>query len=206
MSTRHCEQSEAIPWREIASSSYRPPRNDELHLEVCVRSEIYAVLHQLDAALAGVFWVITGSVGLALQGVPLEPNDVDIQTDDDGAYEAARRLAAHVTQPVTRVERSWGRSLMGKLDIDGLQVEIIGDIQTRRDDGWEPPPDLASLARTVEADGMRLRVLPLAYEAAAYRRMGRLEKAALIQRYADKEQTQSGHSAGAGGLSTPPAG
>ncbi len=75
---------------------------------------------------------------------------------------------------------------MGKLAIDGLQVEVIGDIQKRGDSGWEPPAHLPSLARTVEIEGMRLRVLPLAYEAEAYRRMGRLEKAALIQQYLDK--------------------
>ncbi len=152
-----------------------------------MRPEIYAVLHQLDAALTDVSWVITGSVGLALQGMPLEPNDVDIQTDDAGTVEIERRLAAHVTQPVALVERSWGRSLLGRLDIDGLQVEVIGDIQKRGEDGWEPPTDLASLARTIEVEGMRLRVLPLWYEAEAYRRMGRLEKAALIQQYADAE-------------------
>ncbi len=150
-----------------------------------MRPEIYAILRQLDAALPDVFWVITGSVGLALQGVPLEPNDVDIQTDAAGADEIARRLADHVTQPVALVERAWGRSYLGKLEMAGVQVEVIGDIQKRSGDGWDPPPDLASLAQTIEVDGMRLRVLPLAYEADAYRRMGRLEKAALIQQYAD---------------------
>ncbi|MFN8473376.1 MAG: hypothetical protein U0822_14395 [Anaerolineae bacterium] len=150
-----------------------------------MRAEIWTVLKQLDAALTDVLWVITGSVGLALQGMPLEPNDVDIQTDEANAYEIARRFADHVTQPVALAERSWGRSLMGKLALDGLQVEIIGGSQVRSGDIWEPPPDLASLARTVEVEGMRLRVLPLAYEAEAYRRMGRLEKAALIQQYAD---------------------
>ncbi|MFN8483680.1 MAG: hypothetical protein U0768_11640 [Anaerolineae bacterium] len=150
-----------------------------------MREAIYAVLRQLDAALPDVFWVITGSVGLALQGVPLEPNDVDIQTDKAGAFEIEGRFAAHVTQPLALVERTWGRSQLGKLELDGLQVEVIGDIQKRGDDGWEPPPHLPDLARTVEVEGMRLRVMPLAYEAEAYRRMGRLEKAALIQQYAD---------------------
>ncbi|MFN8497432.1 MAG: hypothetical protein U0641_06205 [Anaerolineae bacterium] len=75
---------------------------------------------------------------------------------------------------------------MGKLALEGMQVEVIGGIQKRGDGGWEPPPDLPSLALTVAVEGMRLRVLPLAYEAEAYRRMGRLEKAALIQEYADR--------------------
>ncbi|HEX7065215.1 MAG TPA: hypothetical protein VF199_09155 [Bacillales bacterium] len=30
-------------------------------------------------------WVLTGSLAFAMQGVPLTPNDIDIQTDRDGA-------------------------------------------------------------------------------------------------------------------------
>ena len=62
----------------------------------------------------------------------------------------------------------------------------MGDAQQRPPGGeWGPAPDLARLAIWVEMDDLRLRVLPLAYEADAYRRMGRDEKAALIQAHAD---------------------
>jgi len=35
---------------------------------------------------SNVNWVVTGSLGFALQGVPVEPHDIDIQTDKEGAY------------------------------------------------------------------------------------------------------------------------
>ncbi|MFC6233223.1 nucleotidyltransferase domain-containing protein, partial [Paenibacillus allorhizosphaerae] len=32
-------------------------------------------------------WALTGSTSFALQGLPYEPGDIDIQTDQQGAYE-----------------------------------------------------------------------------------------------------------------------
>ena len=32
-------------------------------------------------------WVVTGSLGMALQGMEIEVHDIDIQTDRQGAYE-----------------------------------------------------------------------------------------------------------------------
>ncbi len=155
-----------------------------------MRDEIMAVLRHLDRDLDGVVWVITGSVGLALQGMPLEPRDVDLQTDEAGAYEIQRRLATYTTRPATFVTRERTRSHWGAFSIDGVEVEVMGDIQQRAPDGdWDPAPDLSQLARWVQVDGLRMRVLPLAYEADAYRRMGRVEKAALIQAYADANAT-----------------
>ncbi|MCW5879733.1 MAG: hypothetical protein KIS91_02190 [Anaerolineae bacterium] len=155
-----------------------------------MRDAIMAVLRRLDRDLDGVVWVITGSVGLALQGMSLEPRDVDLQTNEAGAYEIQRRLAAYTTRPVAFVARERTRSHWGAFVIDGIEVEVMGDIQQRAPDGeWDPAPDLPRLARWVEVDGLRVRVLPLAYEADAYRRMGRTEKAALIQAYADANAT-----------------
>ena len=70
-----------------------------------MREEILAVVRRLDRDLDGALWVLTGSVGLALQGMPLEPRDVDVQTDAAGAYEIERRLAAYTTRPVAFVTR-----------------------------------------------------------------------------------------------------
>lgn len=151
-----------------------------------MRPEMIAVLRRLDRDLDGILWVITGSVGLALQGMPLEPNDLDIQTDTAGAYEIARRLGPYITRPVALTTKGRTRSHWGALVVDGVEVEIIGDIQhCPSADEWDPAPDLPTLARLVQIDDIQVRVLPLVYEADAYRRMGRVEKAALIQAYAN---------------------
>ncbi|GCE51229.1 hypothetical protein EI42_03386 [Thermosporothrix hazakensis] len=146
------------------------------------------VLRRLVSELDGVNWVLTGSLSFALRGLPLEPHDIDIQTDQAGAYMIERRFAAQVQRPVTFVESDRMRSYLGALLLDGLTVEIMGDIQKRPETGdWEPPVELYRYKRYIDIAGMRVPVLSLAYEAEAYRRMGRLERAEMLRRAALQE-------------------
>ena len=148
------------------------------------------VLHHLAVVLGqDVIWGVTGSVGMAWQGVPLTPHDIDIQTDAVGAYEIERRLAAYVTRPVTFSATERMRSHFGALTIDGVKVEIIGDIERRLADGsWSKPPDLTRIIHWVERDGLRLPVLDLEYEIAAYTQLGRLDRASLVRAWLDSQQ------------------
>ena len=126
-------------------------------------------------------WVLTGSLGLALRGVETEVHDIDIQTDAAGSLELERLLAEYVVRPVCLKKDALVRSYLGAAEIDGIEVEIIGDIQKRAPGGlWGPPPDLARLAITIDAGGVPVRVLPLEYERDAYRAMGRSGKADLV--------------------------
>lgn len=141
----------------------------------------------LAAALDdGVTWALTGSTSFALQGVPLTPNDVDVQTTEDGAYEIERRFASQVVEPVSFDESASIRSHFGALEQNGLRVEIMGDVRKRRADGtWEPPIELASHREFVTVDGVRVPILSLEYEADAYETLGRTERAALLREHVD---------------------
>ena len=125
------------------------------------------VLRQVQERLrdSGVIWVITGSLGLALQGVETDVHDIDVQSDRAGAHQIEELFADYVVRPVALLEDERVRSHLGALEIDGP---------------WEPPPDLARLATTVEAEGTQVPVLRLEYERDAYRKMGRPDKAELI--------------------------
>lgn len=92
----------------------------QTHLEVLRR--LYERLED-----AGVNWVVTGSLGFALQGIPLEPHDIDIQTDRDGAYEIESLFSEFVVKPVEFRESEAIRSHFGVLMIDGVRVEIMGE-------------------------------------------------------------------------------
>ncbi|MDX1438141.1 MAG: hypothetical protein R3335_15120 [Anaerolineales bacterium] len=123
-------------------------------------------------------WVVTGSVSLALQGVPVAPNDIDLQTTAEGAFLMERLFAPYMVRPVvySAVERI--RSQFGAFILNGIEVEIIGDIQKRRDDGgWTAAPDLEQLRIFVAANGRRIPILPLEYEAEAYAQLGKAERA-----------------------------
>jgi len=73
-------------------------------------------------------WAITGSLGFALQGLEIEVHDVDIQTDCEGAYEIERRLSEYSIRPVIHSETERIRSHFGALEIEGVKVEIMGDL------------------------------------------------------------------------------
>ncbi|WP_433629873.1 nucleotidyltransferase domain-containing protein [Halomicrococcus sp. NG-SE-24] len=131
-------------------------------------------------------WAVTGSTGFALQGVPLSPDDVDVQTTGDVVYEIAERFAEQVVDPVSFSESTAIRSHFGALELDGVRVELMGGVQKRRADGtWEPPVDVTEHRVFVDAGGVRVPVLSLRYEAEAYERLGRSERAALLSEHVE---------------------
>lgn len=74
-------------------------------------------------------------------------------------------------------------SHFGALEIDGLKVEIMGDLRKKVNDIWEEPVDLDRYKKYVVVNEMKLPVLDLEYEYQAYLKMGRKEKAELIKKY-----------------------
>ena len=74
------------------------------------------------------------------------------------------------------------RSQLGRLLIDGIQVEIIGGREKQLSDGtWETPPDIAANKRYFTPEDLRIPVLSLRYKKDAYRKMGRIERADQIK-------------------------
>lgn len=144
------------------------------------------VLRKLYERLEGtsINWALTGSLGMVLQGVPLaEVHDIDVQTDVVGAYALAELFAEYVTQPVAPVHSEKMCSHWGKLEIDGVLVEVLGDIQKPGPDGEFSGPRLEQIRCWTLVEGMRVPVLDLHHEEQAYRRMGRIAKADILRKY-----------------------
>jgi hypothetical protein len=138
-------------------------------------------------------WVITGSLGMALQGVDVEVHDIDIQTDKDGAYEIESRLSEFVVKPVRYSVSERIRSHLGVLEIDGVKVEIMGDIQKRVDEQtWEEPAKVEHYQHWVEIEGMQIPVLSLEYEHQAYLKLGRVEKAEILRKWLQNQGKEAG--------------
>lgn len=135
---------------------------------------------------SSVNWVVTGSLGFALQGVPVEPHDIDVQTDREGAYEIERLFSEFVVEPVRFKESERIRSHFGTLVIDGIRVEIMGDIQKKVEDEWEQPVDISRYKRFVQIEGMQIPVLDLEYEYQAYLKLGRVKKAEMLKRFLEE--------------------
>jgi hypothetical protein len=146
---------------------------------LAVLRELYNRLEETD-----IVWVLTGSLGLAIKGIPLTPHDIDIQTNRAGVYEFARIFADDLVQEPFFWETQHTQSWVAKFEIDGIQVEVLGDMRHRDEDGgWDDPPNLAVLRLYIQVAEMRVPTLSLDFEEEAYRSMGRYDKAALIAQY-----------------------
>ena len=133
-------------------------------------------------------WVLTGSAGLRLQGVDIPVHDLDLQTDVKTIYLLEKRLAKYMKTPVHVWESEHTFSHHGQAEINGVQVEFLGDMRHRSTDGtWEPPLAIESIFVWVEWRGLQIPVLPLTHEALAYEKMGRTQKAELIRAAIKKE-------------------
>jgi hypothetical protein len=131
---------------------------------------------------ANILWVLTGSLAFALQGIDLDVHDIDIQTDEKGAYEIARLFREHLIMPVSFSSTGLIRSHFGRLLVDGIKVEIMGDMQKRMRDGtWESAPDILALRRYLDFDDLRIPVFPLEYEHKAYLKLGRSQTSRLLR-------------------------
>jgi len=141
--------------------------------------EIYHALEGTD-----VVWVVTGSLGLAIKGIPVTPHDIDIQTDRAGVEAFARLFAENMVTPPHLWESEYTRSWFAAFEIKGIPVEVMGDMQHRDEDGfWDDPPNLEANRIIIQVAEMAIPTLSLEFEEDAYRRTGRRAKADMIAQY-----------------------
>ncbi|HEY7341752.1 MAG TPA: hypothetical protein VH591_12785 [Ktedonobacterales bacterium] len=153
---------------------------DQAHL--LALHTLYTRINRLE-----IHWAITGSLGFALHGIPVTVHDIDVQTDREGAYLIQRCFADCIVRPVAFRTSERIQSHFGVLRVEGIEVEIMGDIQKRLPDGgWDEPPRLADHTECLPVDGMPVPVLSVEYEYAAYLRLGRTEKAHLLRAWLDR--------------------
>jgi hypothetical protein len=133
-------------------------------------------------------WAVTGSLGLFLQGIEVEVHDIDLQSSKEGAFFIEKVLEKYVIRKVEYLESERIRSFLGELKINGIKVEIMGEVQKRLQGGeWESQSDLSHSIRWVRLKGLSVPVFNLEFEYRAYRMLGREEKmekirAALVER------------------------
>ncbi len=146
---------------------------------LAVLRKLYNRLEETD-----IVWVLTGSLGLAIKGIPLTPHDIDIQTDRAGVDEFARIFADDLVQEPFFWETQHTQSWVAQFEMEGIQVEVMGDMRHRDEEGgWDDPPNLEAVRLYIQVAEMRVPTLSLDFEEEAYRSMGRYDKAALIGQY-----------------------
>jgi hypothetical protein len=76
-------------------------------------------------------WLVGGSCGLLLQGVPLTaaPRDLDLYVDAEGSQEVHQALSAYSTDQQKEDCTAIYRSILSHYAIDGIKVELVGGFE-----------------------------------------------------------------------------
>jgi S-adenosylmethionine-dependent methyltransferase len=153
-----------------------------------------AVLRQIAQKLnaVGVEYKVAGGACLALHGVRIPVRDIDIETDEAGAYRIQRifneQLAGSFStlEPLALGSTELYRSHFGRFDFNGVQLEVMGDNLRWEAGSWVPTRALTE--EWIDLDGAPVRTSWLEEEALAYIRRGRLERAALCLPHCQRER------------------
>ncbi|MGG6309604.1 hypothetical protein [Paenibacillus macerans] len=118
---------------------------------------------------AGDAWLLGGSCGLWLQGVPLEaaPRDIDVYADQAAASRLHERLKDRATDEPHHDRSGLYASLLSHYRVEGVTVELVGAFEVRAQGSLyrtEVDELLAGAAQMIELEGISLPVMPLAHE------------------------------------------
>ena len=134
-------------------------------------------------------WAFTGSLGQYIQGMKINPHDIDIQTDRLGAYAINKLLSNYCVEQVYFKESEKIKSYFGVFKIDSVKIEVMGDMQKLVNDSWTFKTDLKSTILIVNWKGLKIPVMDLEYELQAYNDMGRFERAEKIKSFLEKNDS-----------------
>jgi len=129
-------------------------------------------------------WAFTGSVNMALQGLAVTPNDIDIMTDEEGAHQIAELFTEFEVEPVALKQVGNIRSHIGVFDIEGVKVEVIAELESNSDAGdWAAVPSYKKAYMSIVYINMKVPILDLEYELEIYKLLGRDDRVKQIERY-----------------------
>jgi SAM-dependent methyltransferase len=172
-------------WEKWVDVNYRLATDPSIfgcveHLLVVAHKPLWrSVVVQLARRLqeAGISYKIAGGASIALHGVPIHVKDLDIEMSGPDAFRFQELFSEYVQDPVRFSEREQYRSYRGIFVLQGVQVDVMGDLQRREGDGWVPT---ATRTETIiHLEGMPISVSWIEEETLAYIRRRRLDRAAL---------------------------
>lgn len=150
-----------------------------------INNEITDVLKKVYNKLEenNIFWILSGSVSLAIQGVDVTPNkDIDILTDKDGSNAIYSILKEYCIQQPSYSGTEKYRSYFGIYNIDNVQVEVMGNFQYKlKDNTWSKENHLHTIHK-INYEEMILPVLSLKQELKEYKNLDRYDKVEKIEK------------------------
>jgi len=124
---------------------------------------------------------------LALQGIDISPRDIDILTDKKGAFQIQELLKDYEIKKVELTKSEKLCSYLGKFQIMGLEIEVIGNFQAKTPNGKWTKPLSPKLKTTLKLGNLKIPVSPLKVELEAYKILGRAERVQKIEEVLKKK-------------------
>jgi hypothetical protein len=134
-------------------------------------------------------WCVGASGALALHGLPLTPRDVDLFTTPRGVDQIAQALDDCLVQPPHWWDSPLAQSRFAAFDVDGVRVEVIGDLRPRGLDGTlaTEPRSLEYGLMVLPGADVQVPVSPLPVLLQSYRLAQRPERVRQIEKFLRKE-------------------
>ena len=125
-------------------------------------------------------YTIIGTTSLALQGINVKPNDIDIIISLNNLKKAKDIFSEYNPSIIEKVKSSIEEPAWEiKMQIQGIEVQIIAEKQT----GIYLRKLTKNNKTTIKLDNLKLSCFTLEAEAQAYQDIGRSEKAQLIREF-----------------------
>ena len=141
-------------------------------------------LRLLSGHLKNLNYVFIGSVNLFLQGMKMVPRDIDILTTADDIILIDKILMNYRTKEIYFYESNERNSFRSFYNINGYEIEVLGNVNnTYR------KLDYSDDTILIDHDDNIFPCMSLLAEAEVYRKMGRVEKAKIIEDFVDNDKT-----------------
>jgi hypothetical protein len=132
---------------------------------------------------SGALWILSGSTSLAIQGVEIVPNDIDVLTDKAGVPKIYELFEKHCLQaPTLATATEEYRSYYGIYKIGKVKLDVCGEFQYRLKNGdWSIPNHLHKIIWK-DYEGMHLPLLTLEQEFKEYANLDKSDKVFKIKK------------------------
>lgn len=134
----------------------------------------------------GITWAVIGSGALALQGMDVTPNDLDISVNVRDLEKIHELFADYSAAEAKEIETLSGKQAWDVLaTIKGVETQFCGEKESNEDAVWFNRV-AAGLTNDVEVDGVRVPCISLPAAVEAYKELQRPQKVELIQKFLSK--------------------
>jgi len=141
-----------------------------------MNEKIEKVLKLIAEKLNGLNYAFIGSVNLYVQGVNIQPRDIDILTDSDKINKIIKILKKYQTKEMYFDESEGRNSYQAFFGINGIEIEILGNVNNacRLKDSLDKKI-------YINYKGIKIPCMPLEEELDVYKKMNREDKIKLIK-------------------------